>query len=475
MEKSFLKLVCLATILPGVANAEIPSDDHMQSNRLYSANVDHTNTYAIAEVVTMAHLRYLESLLEREYPLRSIYLHATATGISISDAAYLLTLTEPEQAEDIYSVAVDLLPKMPGWVCGQEPDLDIRYPVFYPASSLGNQPSVSEVATRFFEKGTQIGYRASAADQWGFPDPAKQQFHFKADIDELLELARAEIQTTGYDNWWYQPGDGTPLPGENGVPVFISLYKFDRSYAIDATVERLEAIRATGTRNVPVIIVFNNSYSLPVSRSCRYDANTGASNQAPHIPEEELSIKQVASNYFDCRRTVTPPREWQMGDFHFRADTREIIDTFGIPTPQEIDSKRWEDLKQELSSGKFTPPVKITFNMDGKLMWATDRDKIAAAASLGYEKIPVVFFFHEVALSRGICNSVPNCDDAVCRAVVAGGASFTESDCDQVYQAWLANQGTRSESTQTSTERTSVGTQDAETVDLLRKAAEQIK
>jgi len=461
----------MAAVLPLSAPAEVPSDQHVQSDRLLSPDLDYRNTYAVGEVVSLAQLKYVESLLEREYPVRSIYLHATAQGISLSDATYLLTSTKPERAREFYAVAVDLMPSLPGWSCGDHPDIDLRYPMFYPASSLGSAPSVREVANRFFRDGRQVGFKETEYGRWGFPDITKGQFHFQADIDELIALARSEVEIADGDIWWYQTGPGTQQPGSGGMPVLVSLYKFDKSHAMDASVEQLERLRASGVRKVPVAIIYNDSYALPLSRACRVGEENAAS--AVDTTSDLLTIRHVASSYFECRRRITPPREWHNGDFHILALFDEIDDIFYLPSRQEIAPERWEQLTKEVTENGFHPPMLVTLNLESGLMWANDRAKAAAAASLGMERIPVVFLFHE--LSREDCYATPECEPAVCRAAVAAGGDFSEKECADVYEEWLRNHGGHTGNDIASGKRANIEGESAETVEILNKAAEQIR
>lgn len=470
MSKYLFLFGLLASIIPGAGFAGIPSDQHVQSDRVYCPNLDMNSEYVSGSI----QLRHFRSMLEDEYPLRSIYLNASAQRlINISDTAYLLTLSQPERAREFYSVAVDLLPSLPGWSCGTDPDLDIRYPIYYPASNLGDNPRLSEVVTRFFEQGTQVGFNDPDSDRSSYPDIAKKQFHFEADVDELIEMARAEIESSGMDNWWYQPGKQNSLPGEEGMPIFVSLYKFDRSFVVDATLEQLENMKSAGIIKAPVIIVYNNSYALPITQECKnIEGVNGATDSAAAL-SELLTIKTVASSYFDCRRKVTPPREWHKGDYHILASLEEIASTIGYPAKKEVNPQEWKEMEADLSANGFHPPMLITLNQDDGMVWANDRTKAAVAASMGIERIPVVFLFHDFLRDR--CDAVPNCGPAICRAVVAGGADFNQQQCNDVYQEWLRQKRGLNVNQASDGKNATIDSDSRETTEILKKAAEQIQ
>ena len=470
MNKFLLLFAFLGLMLTATANAELPNDQHVQSDRLASPL---NNAFDGNNVVNAAHLGFFRSLLKDDYPVRSIYLNASAQqGINISDTAYLLTLLQPQRGREFYSVAIDLLPSLPGWACGTDPDLDIRYPIYFEADTIGSSPSVIEVARRFFEQSTQIGFSGQATDPLAFPDPNKKEFHFTANIDELIELASSEIEETGADNWWYQTGDKNVEPGEDGMPVHISLYKYDRSLVVDATKEQLEKLKSAGSTTLPVIMVYNGSYSLPVSRECKNVLDSQGNTVYEVIPSDQLTVENVSTSYFDCRRRVTPPREWHRGDYHIMASLEEINKTFDYPSRTAIAPAKWDRMQADLSENGFFPPMLITLFLDDQQMWAKDLEKAAVAASMGMEKIPVVFLFHEI--NRHECTSIPNCGHSICRAVVSGGADFQVSECSQVYQDWLQGVMPVSQEATSDPEATMSDEQKA-IIDILKKAAEQVK
>lgn len=411
----------------GLANAEIPSDIQMQSDRLYSPDVDSANQFAIGAVANRSNLEYIKSTLELGYPIRSVILHTAAQGISISDVVYLMTLADKTRAEEFYSVAVELLPEMPGWVCGTDIDLDLRYPKYYTADELGPGGRVVDVANRFFYEGQLIGFRSTEGKQWGFPDATKGQYHFKADVDELIGILKEERARTNSNSWWYQPGPGrTEADGMVLTPLLVSLYKYDKSIAVDVSLEQLERLKAAGQTRVPVIIIFNDSFTLPISRECTVTDPSDPYKPYNHGPSE-LTLSFVAETYFNCHRRVTPPREWNEGDFHIMASLDELVSVFGLPERDDTNAKRWQKLEDEIKSEGFTRPLMVTMNLNSGLMWASERERIAIAADMGLERIPVVFLTHE--LTRENCNFVPNCWDAICLAAVAAGSDFTAQDC----------------------------------------------
>ena len=410
----------------GGANAEISSDIHIQSDRLFSTNLDSANQYAIGSVASDSNLAYIRSTLELRYPLRSVLLHAAAQGISISDTVYLMTLADPDRAADFYSVAVELLPDMPGWVCGSDIDLELRYPKHYDPSEMGANGRVIDVANRFFTEGHLIGYRA-ADGGWGFPDATKGQYHFKADVDELIGILQEERARTKTNSWWYQPGPGrTADTGTALTPLLVSIYKYDKSIAVDATLDQLQRLKATGQGRVPVIVIYNDSYTLPVSRECKVTDPSDPYKPFNHDPLD-MTLNYVADAYFNCHRRITPPREWNKGDYHIMVSLDELVSVFGLPRREDVNAVRWNKFDKEMRADGFTRPLKVTMNLDSGMMWAGERERIGIAKEMGIERIPVVFLTHQ--LTREDCYQTPNCWDAICLAAVAAGADFAAQDC----------------------------------------------
>ena len=415
-------LVALASFaIP--CGAEIPSDAFVQSDRFHSQEVEAENRYAIDETVNEAHFRYVKSMLAEGYPLRSIILHALTQGISVSDTAHLIVLVEHGLGADEYRASKELLPLMPGWVCGLMDDTDLRYPLYYPADSLGPEPTIEAVARLYFDEGRFLGYRNPAGGNRAHPDWTKGEYHLQANVDELITLSRAERRDANagtQDGLWYQTRPNRPGAGEDGAPILVSLYKKGRRIVVDAPESRLVALRDSGTATAPVIFIYNGSHAIPLSELVAGDTDTRKAL-------ERLTVDAVANHYFRTGERVTPPREWHDSDFHILAPVTDIRKLYRRAAKTQDASKAREQVAEEIQGEGFWPPVKITLNVESGLLWADSEARVAAAEKLGLEQVPVVFFYHEI--HRLPCAAEADCEAAICRAVVSAGGESGVDRC----------------------------------------------
>lgn len=469
MVKRVRFVIFLAAFAGGAANASLFEDDYVQSDRLFSPAF--SADAAAQGGANAAYLDYIRSLLDQKYPLRSIILHAVSQGISISDTAYLLTLAAPDRASQIYVTAIEMMQDMPGWVCSDHIDLELRYPVFYPVDRLGSRPRIADVAARFFERGEMVGYRRPGERAWRYPDIAKRESHFQASIDELIGLKLHQQQAGGDDMWWYRPGGRLSMPGVDGMPVLVSLYPTERAVLIDATLDQLRQFKADGAQKIPVVIFFNSALAMPTSGQCKAHAETAPAKASGLA--NLITVDRVAENYSDCGRRLTPPRDWRAGDYHAMVSTSELQNRFGEPPKEEIPPEHWQVLEDGLKQEGFFPPLRITLNRDSRGLWTDERDRIAVAKELGIAEIPTVFLFHEI--SRESCALQPLCGKVVCRAVVAGGADFGIDECDKQLDRFIAEGVLKEPSGAKDAGDTGGTPESAAAADILRQAADRVR
>lgn len=416
-----------ATTIAVPCDAEVPSDVFVQSDQFYSPAVDVGNRFAIEETVSTAHQRYIDSMLAEGYPLHSIMLHAITEGMSISDATYLAVLAKPALAPEIYRTAKELLPLMPGWVCNLEADIDVRYPLYYPAESLGPAPAVAEVARRFFDAGELLGYRDPVSGSWTYPDWTRGEHHLRADIGELIAISRDERDATsaaGPDATWYQTRASRPGAGEGDPPVvLVSLYRNGRRIVVDAPESRLGALKQRGEQSVPVVLVYNDSRSIPLS-----DLASGSA--ATPEPYGQVTIDSVATRYFSTGERLAPPREWHDGDFHILAPLSDVQRLYRRTDTTEMASEVREQVAREIREEGFWPPVMVTLNAESGLVWADSQARLAIAADTGVEAVPVVFLYQQTR--RFPPDARADCEPSVCRAVVAAGGDPETDSCPAV-------------------------------------------
>lgn len=472
MKRILLVAFTAAATWSGSTFGEMFGDDFVQSDRLFSPDFAGGGQVQGGGAVNAAYLEYVRSLLNSNYPVRSILLHAVGQGISISDAAYLLTLADPYRGGEFYATAVRMMKQMPGWVCGHHIDPELRYPVFYDSSRLGSAPRIHDVVSRFFSHGESVGFRRPGDPAWVFPDVRRKEYHFRASVDELIALKELEQRRTGVKRAWYEQGGRLPQPGEDGMPVLVSIHKFDKSVSVDADLDRLRRMRAAGLDRVPVVIRYNGTLELPITSECKSNPRDSAAEAGEPI----LTMEQVANNYFDCGVRLTPPRDWQQGDYHLLVRTAELQERFGGTGPGDIGVDRIRELEADIRANGYFPPLRVTLNRNSGLMWPGEREKVAVASDLGLQEIPVVFLFHEIA--RESCLALPMCGKAVCRAVVAGGAPFGEDECEKQldnYADGFVLQSNQRKSIESGTATPGDEARQRQTIELLNRAAQQLR
>jgi hypothetical protein len=328
------------------------------------------------------------------------------------------------------------------------------------------------VASRFFSHGESVGYRRPGDPLWVFPDVRLKEYHFRASVDELIGLKELEQSRTGVTRAWYEQGGRLPAPGEDGMPVLVSIHKFDESVSIDAGLDRLKQMRAAGMDRVPVVIRYNGTLELPITSECKSNPQDSAGESG----EALLTMEQVANNYFDCGVRLTPPRDWQQGDYHLLVPTAGLQERFGVSGPGEIGEERIRQLEADIRANGYFPPLRVTLNRNSGQVWPGEREKVAVAAGLGLEEIPVVFLFHEIA--RESCLALPMCGKAVCRAVVAGGAPFGEDECEKQldnYADGFVLQSNQRKSIGSGTVTPGEEARKRQAMELLNRAAQQLR
>ena len=413
--------ITLGLALGASARADVPSDFRLQSDRATLAGVGTGNAHALDDHMYAAHYQYLDSLLHDGYPLHSVMLHAVSRGMTVSDTAYYLTLARPDAAEEIWATFAELLPSLPSWVCGSELDMSYHRRSSYDLADLDGTPTIHAVAQRFFANDETLRYRRPQKDpspDWEEPDWTRGEYHFKASIDELIALAEAST----FDNrqgWWYQETG----PATGGGPVFVGLYRRNGEIVVNTPLAELEAMKRAGSREVPVIIVFNTPEYVPTYRISRADGETSRAPAADTPGRdgrgEEPTIGDVADAYFGqafIGTRLTPTREWHRHDYHIMAEVAEIEKLFDLPKAGDLAPAERQRYRSELAGG-FGQPALVTLLGDGKKMWIDDPARIAVAAEMGMTKVPVAFFYHD--FRRYACNLPGTCLPAARDAILA--------------------------------------------------------
>ncbi|OOZ38668.1 hypothetical protein [Solemya elarraichensis gill symbiont] len=413
--KALPKLVASAAILFPISTttlqAEIPTDLEIQSSRL-SMNAYEVN-------LNDHEIRYIKSLIAKDYPTPSIILHGIGRGLPINDIVYHLVKSDPESGLEIYQQAMNLLPSLPGWVCEQSIASNNRFYERYSLGQLGSSKSIQAVADRYFGSNARLGEQSNSKGD------------LQVDIDELIGIANREKKGSTGDAWWYVSAKSHPAAQ---LPVLVSLYQKDNQMVVDADIDALKQRKASGTETAPVKFIYNARNLLPTSQvesavakavNSRIGAvslGNYASGRYIDTSDRRTSVSEVLYIYAAERLRVTPPREWRELDHHVNAKTSELIALFPIPEKSSIPVAKWNKINRQLQSTGFEKPVMITVYGDTMERWIDDAEWIAVANSLGIKYIPTVFFYHET--ERYTCESPAACGAGICGSALAAGAKI---------------------------------------------------
>jgi len=329
----------------------------------------------------------IDGYLAEGYPPASVLMHAASMGVSIERAVYAAVRSQPLQADNLYTTALELTAFLPGWTCTTGVDHG-QYDPVYDVNDLPEGRLVQDVATRYFEERSRLS---------PFPDWPNGEFHLLASADELLELLAAP--QTGH---WYRPAREGTAPGSRDS-VLIGLYPDSEQVVIDTTAERIRQWRDEGRDRVPVTFFYNFDYQIPVSRF-----------------GDDVKLEDVMASFFGSGTELTPVPQWKAGDYHLETGAEELEDLFELPEAEDIDRQRYRELADELAANGFNDkPVLVTLLSSGRYSRVAEPDRIRVALEQGIETFPVTVFFHR--LGREACGAPAVCFDRICDALVCAG------------------------------------------------------
>lgn len=366
----------------GVTQAEIVSDIHVQSDAdVVRLDID-SRTY-----------HEIENFFKEGYPTASVLLHAVSLGMGIDDAVYLAVKADRQKAAEIYATAAGLLPSLPGWVCHSGANGSDRYHQEYSLKDLGPQPTIQEVANRFFNQNERIA---------PFPNWQHGGFHMMASVAELAKLVKPA--------YWYKiENTDTSKDVRTGEkrPVFISLYRDTKEIIVDDNLHQIADAQKKGITKLPVVFVYNDHKFNPISKYGK-----------------DVTLANVANQFFGNQEELTPVPSWEDGDYHLQVKTNEFDKLFKIPAKKDVDPARWAALEAQIKKDGFANKPVLVSMLQNKRMWVDSPDRIAVAESLGMKQLPTVVFFH--SMDRQSCGvAATNCLNRICAAAVAAGADPT--------------------------------------------------
>ena len=365
-----LGVLALALIVPLTASAELSEDTHLTRDDHLRLDIDPTT------------FNEFKGYYDAGYPPASIMLQGISLGMSIEDVVYLAVKADPGRGREFYDTAVNLLPSLPGWACrtGSVPD---RYAGFYTLDQLGTQNSIISVANAWFDNNRQLT---------PFPDWKQGRAHMNASVSELASLLNGQ-------KFWYRSG------GAHASSLFVSLYKDSNEVVIDGGVEAIRRAQQAGEATLPVVIVYNQGHQRPLSR---------------YSPD--VTVSEIAHDFFENRVEITPVPEWKEGDFHLSANIGELQSLLHASNGKEISPGEMAAAEQKIknNAGMVKDPLLLTLlRTGGGTAWIDRPATLEAAESMGISKVPVTLFYEDI--DRQACGVPSSCRELICDAAIAAG------------------------------------------------------
>jgi hypothetical protein len=253
---------------------------------------------------------------------------AVSMGMDIGTVLQASVNYEPSKGRDMASSAVTLLPLM---------TKSTKYTYAgYELEDLErddeNKPySVAKVLERFFESRKVLR---------PYPDWFDGQFHFMASAQELLQLQKPQK-----DIRWYRTKSSQ---GVSKRPIFVSLYEATGDVLIDGEERIIDALKNNPDAQLPVVFIFNRLNERPIDRL-----------------GYPLTLKGMQSAYAEKRLILTPPPEWQLGEYHMYSKVSEFYDVHEIPEEEDFEPEAWQKLLDEAEDYSVTDTAFLSVIMGG--------------------------------------------------------------------------------------------------------------
>ena len=218
-----------------------------------------------------------------------------------------------------------------------------------------------------------------------------------ASAAELKELSKAQMED------WYREGE-VPLKNEQR-PIFVSLYEDSEKVLIDGLDRVYKAVERDINATLPTVIVYNRLIERPIDGlGDDYDNN---------------SVRGIQKAYIDQALMLTPVPEWHSQEHHIQAQMEELLDIFDIPEREDIPEEQWDIVEADVRANGINQSFLIVVlsadaeiartirnpflsyaNYDATLDVVMNEGliinrpvKLAVANFLGYETVPVAFYY----------------------------------------------------------------------------------
>jgi len=297
-------------------------------------------------------------LLSKDTPSTLIFMHAISMGLGIDEVLQASVRFAPEKARDLAGSAVNLLPLLNRSEVYHYSAYDLDNLEEY-VSELSDEKrkdynivdeqdySVHAVLDRFFD--SRLILRPH-------PDWYNGQVHFMATARELSSL---HYQSVNNGTRWYRSKSSQPIDQR---PIFISLYEYDKSVIIDGEERIRKALKEDPNKELPVVFVFNRLNERPIDKI-----------------DYPATLTGLREAYIKENLMVTPPPEWQVGEYHIYVELSEFYELFDIPTEKDYEPEVWEKLLIEAENYDVNETSFIAVILGG-----VGIDKEAANEKLSY-------------------------------------------------------------------------------------------
>lgn len=303
-------------------------------------------------------------LLSKDTPSTLIFMHAISMGLGIEEILQASVRFSPEKARDLAGSAVSLLPLLNR--------SEIYHYSSYDLDSLqkyvrelsdekrkdykiqdGQAYSVHAVIDRFFDGRLTLSPH---------PDWYDGQVHFMATARELSSL---HFQTINNGDRWYRSKSSKSVEQR---PIFISLYEYDKSVIIDGEERIRKALAHNPDTELPVVFIYNRLNERPIDKI--------------DYPETLHGLRDA---YIKENLMVTPPPEWQIGEYHIFVEISEFYQLFEIPSEDDYEPEVWEKLLVEAENYDVNETAFIAVILGGVGLNKEDAKEKLSGHALGQQ------------------------------------------------------------------------------------------
>lgn len=408
-------LTCnLAVAAPDEAAVEAGTDDIGVD--FYEQNDFYTTTLNSPESTAGFYERQVNWMLQNDYPPASIIMSSVGRGMTLADTAYFMSKANPEQAESIFVLAVDIMPTLPGWACSADSAMANRYDTPINASELPSSPTLEIFTSLYFDQHKRF---------MEYPKWQNNEGQASINVDELLDFKQQEIELAGRDSWWYRPDDRVSTD-----VIMATLYPTGRRVVIDARLEELQELQRSGTGQVQVMLLYAESGQIPLSdlkgdprertpEEAKQDKTAATQPDEKPYDANGISASDVIARFGTSGERASPTRDWHKGDHHLQVSVQELQDLFDIPKKEDVSAADWQRWEQELDKVQELTPLRMSlYQGSGEDRWLSEPGLVAAAAARQMENLPTVFFYH--TNQRQSCGVPADCIRHVEEAIKQG-------------------------------------------------------